>query len=343
VRRDQKVSRFQFPQQAKFALVAFTNVCTNLPNEHIQQLAYGTWVCQKLPISIEAHWKEWLGTLRLEELERSNLFIIKSAESVNPHVLDDEHTALEKQVSQTFEALHVLGCLEYERANLLCGSFSEDQSKIRRMSRLLRFYQTRGYTREPLTIDHVIKAMKLQSALDEIETVSGHFKRFRRGWYVLIDGLRQRQDEARIHQFVRAVEALIMPEIGRTKRQFVHRCQTFLKVSQHTRQTLEEAFDLRSMAEHLNDWEQALQSYQQADREIIAWHRTRQIEKLAKFAYTCIMEDATLREHFSTETKQQAFWNLPDGERKNLCGKELDLSLIREVRAFDSWGRAPLY
>lgn len=94
------------------------------------------------------------------------------------------------------------------------------------------------------------------------------------------------------------------------------------------------------MAEHLNDWEQALGPYQKDDREIIALHRTRQMEQLASFAYSRILESGAVRDHFINEKKQGEFWKLPDDDRKNLWGTQLDLTSIREAVAFDSWGRS---
>ncbi len=155
-----------------------------------------------------------------------------------------------------------------------------------------------------------------------------------------MDGLQKERGEERIHQFVRSLEALILPEISKTTRQFTHRCQTFAMASPHAPQILEEAFELRSMAEHLNDWEQALESYPKDDREFVALHRTRQMEQLAAFAYSRVLKSDSIRSHFVSETKQGEFWKLPDNDRRSVWGTQLDLRLIKEARAFDNWGRA---
>ena len=208
------------------------------------------------------------------------------------------------------------------------------------MSEVPFFYQTRGYTRMPVTIDRLEKAIRQRKVLEAMASSYNDFKRLKWGWRVLMDGLQKEHGEERIHQFVRSLEALILPEIGNTKRQFTHRCQTFAKASPNTPQILEEAFDLRSMAEHLNDWEQALGTHPKNDREVIALHRTRQMEQLASFAYSRILENDAVRSHFINETKQEEFWRLLDDARKNVWGTQLDLTLITEVRSFDSWGRA---
>ena len=332
----------QFAGQGKFAMVTVEKVYTSFPDDknNQYQLSDGTWIFGRMPVAVGAHWKEWVGTVHIEQLENSNLIMMYSEASTAPRVLDEHHERLKKRLSQTFSLLQLSGVLEYEGANQLCGSFFEGKAEVRQMNELSFFYQTRGYTRTPVTIEGLEKAAQLRKALEKMDSTPDEFKRLKWGWRVLIDGLQKEHGEERIHQFVRSLEALILPEIGRTKRQFTHRCQTFTKASPSITQILEEAFELRSMAEHLNDWERALGSSPKDDREIIALHRTRQMEQLASFAYSRIFESETIRNHFVNETKHGEFWKLPDNARKNIWGTQLDLTLIKEVRKFDSWGRA---
>ena len=331
-----------FAGQAKFALLAAENVHTAFPDDrnYRYQLSDGTWILGRMPVALDADWKEWVGTIQLKQLENSNLIIMYSEASTVPGVLDEHHERLKKRLSQTFSLLQLSGVLEYEGANLLSGSFLEGKLEIRQMGEFPFYYQTKGYTRTPVTIQRMEKAVHLRKALEKMESTPDEFKRLKWGWRVLMDGLQKEHGAERIHQFVRSLEALILPEIGRTKRQFTHRCQTFAKPSASTTQILEEAFELRSMAEHLSDWERALGLYPKDDREINALHRTRQMEQLASFAYFRIFESDTIRNHFINETKQGEFWKLPDNARKNIWGTQLDLTLIKEVRTFDSWGRA---
>jgi len=336
------MDEFQFSGQGKFAIVAGENVFTAFLDEkkYRYQLSDGTWILGQMPVAVDADWKEWIGTIRLKQLENSNLIMMYSEASTAPQVFDEHHERLKKRLLQTFSLLQLSGVLEYEGANLLCGSFFEGKTEVRQMNEFSFFYQTRGYTRTPVTIDRLEKAVQLRKALEKMDSTPDEFKRLKWGWRVLMDGLQKEHGEERIHQFVRSLEALILPEIGRTKRQFTHRCQTFAKANPSTTQILEEAFELRSMAEHLNNWEQALGSFPKDDREIIALHRTRQMEQLALFAYSRIFESDTIRNHFIDDIKQGEFWKLPDNARKNVWGTQLDLTLINEVRTFDNWGRA---
>ena len=338
------MAEIQFTGLQKFALVAVENVYTDFPDgkDYNHQLSDGTWIYARVPVTIDTRWKEWIGTIRLEQLEHSNLIMIVIEGSANPQSVDEHHEKLKNRLWRTFCLLQLSGVLEYFGANQLYGSYFAGGSEIRHMSKLPSFYQTKGYSRTPVTIGRLEKAVHLRTALEEMDFSAEEFKRLKLGWRVLMDGLQKDQSEDRIHQFIRSLEALILPEIGKTKQQFIHRCQTFAKASPDTGQILTEAFELRSMAEHLNDWEQALGSHPKSEREIVALHRTRQMEQLATVTYSHIFESGAIRNHFTSETKQREFWKLPDKDRRRQWGTQLDLTSISEVRSFDSWDRAEL-
>src|SRR5205823_14324522 len=126
------------------------------------------------------------------------------------------------------------------------------------------------------------------------ESNKSEFRRVMQGLNVLFRGLREETGQDRLHQFVRSLEALILPDVGQTRRHFVHRCQTFAKAGADTELILQEAFDMRSDTEHLQNWGRAVQDYPASEREDVCWQRTRQIEKLACFAYSRLLVGATV-------------------------------------------------
>ena len=65
-----------------------------------------------------------------------------------------------------------------------------------------------------------------------------------RGVNILFNELQQQPGQDRLHQFVRSLEALILPDVGNTKHQFAHRCQTFARGCADTRATLLESLDI---------------------------------------------------------------------------------------------------
>jgi hypothetical protein len=284
-------------------------------------------------------WKEWIGSIRKEGLDEANLVLLADEDSNNPEIFDDVHQRLDEDLSRLFYVLHLRQGIEcVGGADSLCGSCVEDAPTIRRMSEVPTFYQSKGYTAAPIMKEWLEEGIALRSGVVAMESNKSEFRRVIRGLKVLFDGLKQtRQD--RLHQLVRSLEALVLPDIGITKSQFVHRCQTFAKAGADAKLILQEAFDMRSDTEHLQDWERAVQNYPPSEREDVCWQRTRQIEKLTCFAYSRLLLDATIREHFRTDDTITSFWKLPDDKRRCLWGKGLDVTAEPRQTNYDQWGR----
>jgi hypothetical protein len=142
---------------------------------------------------------------------------------------------------------------------------------------------------------------------------------------------------------VRALEALIYPEITKTEKQFVHRCSLFGAPSigkDAARQALEDAYRMRCDVEHVHDWDRSLNKYAVADREDVAYWRTRQMESLACMAYARIFTDSALQQHFYTDTALRQFWQTPEHLVRVAFGVLCDITKLKLVRAYDGWGRA---
>jgi hypothetical protein len=123
-----------------------------------------------------------------------------------------------------------------------------------------------------------------------MQSIEDEFQRTNRGLNILSNGLQQ-TGQNRLHQLVRSLEALILPDVGKTEKQFAHRCQTFARAGDETRALLLEAFAMRSDTEHVHSWDEAVQGYPADQRANVCWQRTRQIEHLACDAYHgyCVM------------------------------------------------------
>jgi hypothetical protein len=80
--------------------------------------------------------------------------------------------------------------------------------------------------------------------------------------------------------------------------------------------------------------------YPPDQREDVCWHRTRQIEHLACDAYSRLLCDPVIREHFRTDAAIAAFWKLPDDQRRRFWGKPLDIARAPFVQEYDQWERA---
>lgn len=328
---------FKLHHNSKFALLAIKNVYTAIPDSHFQ-LSDSTWILPRVPVPDLRVWREWIGSIRTEQLDRANLVLLVEEESNSPKILDGVHKRLRTELSQLFYLLHLRRGMECEGADLLVGSSEQGRPGIRQMSPIDKFHLSKGYRRLPITQEWLEEAVRLRSGVMAMEADESQFRRVIRGLNTLFKGL-QGTGQDRLHQFVRSLEALILPKAGETKKQFAHRCQTFAKPSDDTRLLLQEAFDMRSDTEHLNDWNRAVKGYPPAEQENICWHRTRQLEWLACNAYTRVLLSNSVREHFKTEAAMATFWKLSDDQRRGIWGNPIDLSTEPRFTNYDQWER----
>jgi len=331
---------FRLSVGQKFAVLAIANLYADEEEDH--QLSDGTWVLNRVPVAIQEHWVGWVGTLRADRMRQANAVLVRALDSNNPTIAGDvEQLNLTQHLNKLFSMLQLHSVPEYGEADLLAGAVLEDGANIRHMAVLPKFHQTKGYLRTPVNIARLEAAAGLRASLEQMERLSPvKFSRLIRGLNALKDGLLQETGQERLHQFVRSLEALVLPAVGSTKSQFAHRCQTFAKASVPAKAILQEAYDMRSDAEHVQDWNRALQAYPTTEREDVALHRTRQMEHLATTAYSKILEDKTLSASFEDDTSQEAFWKLTEGQRITAWGKQLDLTTIPLVRKYDGFNRA---
>src|SRR5437899_1106302 len=179
-------------------------------------------------------------------------------------------------------------------------------------------------------VDELRRAAGLIDRLRGVDTGGADWGRLRRGLKVLFDGtLMPNKDGDRLHQFVRAVEALVKPEPEKTRNQFAHRIsQTFTLANDETRAILLQLFDLRSYVEHMHWVIDALEG-EEAGRIATVNRGTRQIDVLARAALLRVMQSDALMDAFRSDATIDAFWRMGDDERVGLWGQRLDIRTVR--------------
>lgn len=321
---------YRFSDNSKFALLAINNAFTDLPSTSFQ-LSDGTSILPGMPSTNHLSvWKEWLGSIRLERLDRAELVILVEERSDLPWMLDDVDQRLSRDLGLLFYMLHLMDGIETsmdDGADLLNGSTIDGTPDVRQVDQMPIFFRSKGQRGSPITQRWLEDSVVLRAGAAELMTDNAEFRRVTYGLETLFKGLKEGMGQERLHQFVRSLEALVLPKRGETEKNFVHRCQTFARAGDETRHLLSEAYALRSAAEHLNPWEGALQQcYPLAEREEICWQRTRQVERLARHAYSRLLSASELREHFRTDAAIAAFWKLRDDQRRELWGSSLDIT-----------------
>jgi hypothetical protein len=192
-------------------------------------------------------------------------------------------------------ALILQGVPSYEQGFLISGANETGGPEARQFGRARVFYPTRGIT--PLRVGRaeLERAAFLETKLEKIDYRGPNWRRLRRAIDCLTKGSAEvHYNDEKIHQFARSLEGLILPEIAATRRQFIHRLQTFAIANQVTSEALGQMFDIRSNVEHLHSALDVLPPSSPQEREKLLYKRARQIDRLARFALSHVLEDDTL-------------------------------------------------
>jgi hypothetical protein len=331
---------------SKFAVIAVHNARVDLPPSLVLQ--DGTKVLSSSPFPLDATWKDWLGTMQSHNLEACNLFLLRTATSGWAHGQlaifgGDVDAKLQADVGGIFAFLRIVGSIEYTDAFMLAGHVEDGSPSCRHFAKTVRFNTTGG------CLPWVIREADLRTAVELHRTYSvlrgrlAKSERFSRGCHALKVALEQDYASDRLHGFVRALEALILPEAGKTEKQFVSRCRLFAgpKAEEASiRGTLQEAYRMRCDIEHMHDWDRSLQMNPAAEHEHIARWRTRQMEALACSAYRKILSDPNLQLHFRSDATIEAFWKKPDAEIRSTFGNACNISQLKIVKKYSSNWRA---
>ena len=299
----------------KFACFAFTfyGVADDVPEE--LQVGPRLWAVRKLDLELDA-------------LRDANFALYTTMPSSKPKSLDEENQLVET-LNHFLYGILLQGVPAYGRGFSLTGADVAGEINVRQCSDLKDYRPSFGMPPFRLGVDELRRAAGLIDRLRGVDTGGADWGRLRRGLKVLFDGtLMPNKDGDRLHQFVRAVEALVKPEPEKTRNQFAHRIsQTFTLANDETRAILLQLFDLRSYVEHMHWVIDALEG-EEAGRIATVNRGTRQIDVLARAALLRVMQSDALMDAFRSDATIDAFWRMGDDERVGLWGQRLDIRTV---------------
>ncbi len=311
----------------KFCCVAFEKVAIDRSLGEAVHLGEGMWALPSNPFTLDQRWREWIGKIRAEQIDRCNFFLVAVRRSVRPDVLDDENETLRKIINRLLHGLLLQGIPNHVDGFVLTGAKLTTETHIRQFWEMRQFYNSSP--KHPIRFTKIScqKAKDFEAGYGDIETSKDYF-RIRRGMTALSRGISEPSMQERIHEYVRALEALVKTKIGQSEAQFIHRCQSFAIASNEVRSILRESYKIRSAVEHMNLVDTVYPGRALADIERILGKRIRQIEALASSAYLRIASSPAHAQLFQTDATIDAFWAKPDHERSALWGKRLNIAEI---------------
>lgn len=288
----------------------------------------GVRVARRLIMDM-GHWPEWLGTLTMNEIQEPGLVIYVTAPTLQPAVLDAENEALAQKVNDVFNALLLQGVPRFLKGLTLGGANAEGRLEVRQYTGLRELWTTWELPEFVVGMPELRRAVRLSRRLRQMQDArDGRWGRLVRGVNALLKANRERNDHGdRLHQFVRALEALVKPRMLQSRGDFAHRGQTFAVASTETREILLQLYDVRSHVEHVHAAMDALEGTRE-ERIATVNRRTRQVDVLARFALLRVLESDEIYETFSADDQIDAFWRLLDDERVRRWGQRVEIRSV---------------
>lgn len=303
-------------QDEKFACVAFSELDIILAGvSDPAELGHGCWTSSRLPFQLDPWWRQQLGNVVSEQLEqRCSFVLLAKQQAVSDGPFDEATQVLRQRVLFLMWGIAVAaGVPTFSFARLIFGRGDQTGQPKLSIGQFAPFRETPGANRPRANMLAMQSAVTFLRRVEEIAARRAQdasaYQRVASGIDALVAGFQSPNPHARLHQFVRAVEAFLPASVfGRS--QFADYAATFLTDGDqnHTRTMLREMYDLRSAAEHHRRFDQrALPDV--TDTEVVAMRRTRQAETLARELHRRFLarEESELS-IFRDEESLEDFW-----------------------------------
>ncbi len=288
-------------------------------NITFRELVPGLWAwTDTAALGLPAHWREWIGSIRAEEIEGCNLVLLAKMPSSSPEVLDGENQLLKTRVwtfyrglllASTFTPAHPPILFSGSREN---GSFGVRECSTLEIPSLniFRFYQ-------PILAHDVARAAALAHYIRQLALLPANSTwRVFRAFAVYCDARMKHDLLDGLHQYCRCIDGLILSEPGKGKEQFKSRTTLFIGPSNHD--LMGEIYAARSDVEHLHEYKY-LEKFDRTVRlglvkmEAIAEH-------IARNALAHVVGTPALWPHFGNTIALARFWKLEPADRQKIWG-----------------------
>ncbi len=265
----------------------------------------------------EAVWKEWVGAIEWDSLKRSNAVLQLDRDSQNPKIQDHENEDLLNKIQTAWVALKFVAPIHTDQCYKTSGYTDKGRVRINHYDHLTRWYLP-GFDHETEETIGIIERMDekrvrqwqaLYKAMRFIQSCREK-NQYLRVWL----GLRSFEKacnefylEYRLPFFVRSLEALILPDQGKTTSQFKSRASRWWSKDINpqafvgdTHKILGEIYEMRCDFDHLHGLKEEYTSIQHL--------RAYQCEQLARRAYQSILLSEKDLKVFKDNKGIQNYW-----------------------------------
>ncbi|WP_193337869.1 hypothetical protein [Devosia beringensis] len=286
-------------------------------------IAEGLEAYTSLKLDMPGHWREWLGTMRVEDIEASTLILVSRQKSRSPKVLDGENQFLGHKVGRWLTGLQLVCPLSvYEEPINASGCFLNGELDVRQVGTLHRFHDNLIDLRREVSVDHLVDAAGIVTVLERLmENPGPHLWRLMRCLEIYQKARTLADPMDRVHQFVRCIEGMLATTTGNSRSRFKSRTELFIGPNHH--ELMGAIFDKRSEVEHLHE-----------DESLVEFDRTKRLEiakmevmvsELARYVLHRILSDSDLALRLGSKKLLEDFWGLEAPERRAIWGEPYDL------------------
>ncbi len=96
---------FHLQAGEKFACIAFENLAIDDSLSKPVSLGEGLWTLPEHPFDLDNRWRDWIGKIRADQVDRCNFFLLAVKASTRPEVLDDENEMLRRRLNKLLYGL----------------------------------------------------------------------------------------------------------------------------------------------------------------------------------------------------------------------------------------------
>ena len=305
----------------KYALVGLEVKLKGAPPP--EQIAPNLQVLTETTFDVPPEWREWLGSIRADQIQDYNLFLVSKLESPPPVDLKDENQLLEQRVLWFYTGLLLSAMFSSSHEPVvLVGERKDDEICVQQQADLDRPLSQIFRPYPSLVAADILLAARLALHLDSMQpdTEAVNFLRLLKTIEIYAKTRTIKDIFDRIHQYCRCIEGLILPAIGKTNRQFKSRTELFIGPEHHN--LMGELYKIRSKVEHLNE-NRYLEPF---DREVRLGLVAKEaiVEYITRSALVRIICNEALWPHFENTAALNEFWSLSLDDQRNVWGDPID-------------------
>ncbi len=219
---------FDLPIGYKFACFALEGIGLDMESSAPLNLGDGLWVVFGPPFELDGAWRKWLGSLEVDRLQRCNVTLLAISPSKHPEVLDAENQTLSQRALSLFYGLFMVEVFRYDGGIALSGANIDGRVDVRQTSRITEHYPLAQFQFASLRTVHFRRMARIAEGIRAVHIPGTETNRLQRGFHAWIRAVQELYGDERLHQFVRAIEAVVKPNEGSGRKHFVLRSQLFV-------------------------------------------------------------------------------------------------------------------